>query len=110
MVEQHLRRMARAELHDRAWELARLQGVHIRAVQIRAQISRWGSCSSTGTVSLNWRLIQTPNDVRDYIIIHELIPRRELNHSPRYWAHVAKACPHYDISERWLKQHGREIL
>ena len=68
--------------------------------------SRWGSCSRSGTVSLNWRLVQTPDFVRDYICVHELMHRREMNHSARYWRHVAEAFPRWEEAERWLKANG----
>ena len=55
------------------------------------------------SISLNWRLVQVPESVRDYIILHELMHLREMNHSPRYWAHVAAVCPDYMESEAWLR-------
>lgn len=56
---------------------------------------------------LNWRLIQAPEPVRDYIILHELMHLREMNHSRRFWRHVAAVCPDFVVAERWLKQHGK---
>ena len=99
----HLRRMAERELPVRTRELAKLHGVEIARVSVRAQKSRWGSCSVRGTISLNWRLIQTPPFVVDYLIIHELMHRRQMNHSARYWKLVAAACPDYERAEAWLK-------
>jgi predicted metal-dependent hydrolase len=75
-------------------------------VSVRNQRSRWGSCSARGTVSLNWRLVRTPDNVRDYIILHELAHLREMNHSDRFWARVAETCPGWREAERWLKRHG----
>ena len=65
------------------------------------------SCSRRGTISLNWRLIQTPESVRDYIIIHELMHLWEMNHSARFWTRVADACPTYLDSELWLRKNAR---
>jgi len=110
VVEDHLRAIAGVELHARTLELAAEHGVVLQHIRVRSQVSRWGSCSSTGTLSLNWRLIQTTPEVRDYIIIHELMHRRHMNHSPKFWACVAQACPGYTRWERWLKEHGRKIL
>ena len=98
-----LRRLAERELKTRTYELAKLHGVAINSVTVRAQRSRWGSCSRRGTISLNWRLIQTPPFVVDYLIVHELMHRREMNHSKRYWKHVAAAFPDYRAAEAWLK-------
>jgi hypothetical protein len=105
-VEQHLRGLARQELTLRAVELARACAVPMRRVVVRNQKTRWGSCSRKGTISLNWRLIQVPEYVRDYIILHELMHLRQLNHSPRFWAEVEKVCPDYRAAEAWLKQNS----
>jgi predicted metal-dependent hydrolase len=73
---------------------------------VRNQKSRWGSCSRRGTISLNWRLIQTPEFVRDYIILHELAHRRQMNHSEKFWLEVERLFTDYLLAERWLKQHA----
>jgi predicted metal-dependent hydrolase len=73
---------------------------------VRNQRSRWGSCSPRGTISLNWRLIQAPPNVRDYIILHELCHLRQMNHSDRFWREVASVCPDYQRAELWLKRNG----
>ena len=105
----HLRRLAERELPARTRELARVHGIAIKRVSVRAQKTRWGSCSARGTVSLNWRLIQTPPWVVDYLIIHELMHRREMNHSARYWKLVAEAFPEYRRAEKWLKRSRIEL-
>ena len=105
-LEAQFARSARIELPARAWELAAATGTAIKRVTIRNQRSRWGSCSAAGTISLNWRVVQTPDWVRDYLIYHELMHRREMNHSARFWARVAAVCPAWREAERWLKRHG----
>ena len=105
----HLRRMAERELPVRTRELALLHGIAVHRVCVRAQKTRWGSCSARGTISLNWRLIQTPPDVVDYLIVHELMHRREMNHSARYWKLVAGAFPEYRRAEQWLKKSAIEM-
>ena len=65
----------------------------VTQVSVRNQRARWGSCATGGRISLNWRLIQTPDAVRDYVLIHELMHLRQPNHSARFWALVARACP-----------------
>jgi len=105
-LEAQFARRARIELPARTWELAAGTGSEIKRVVIRSQRSRWGSCSARGTISLNWRLIQAPDFVRDYIIYHELAHRREMNHSARFWARVETLCPSWRDAERWLKSGG----
>jgi len=105
-LERHFTLLAKRELPGRAWELAAATGANLKQVTVRNQRSRWGSCSARGTVSLNWRLVQTPDDVRDYIIYHELAHLKEMNHSDRFWARVAETCPYWQEAEHWLKRHG----
>ena len=105
-IEKHLRKLAARELPPRVIELAALHAVAVGRVSVRNQHSRWGSCSRSGTISLNWRLIQTPDSVRDYIILHELMHVRQMNHSARFWREVAAVCPGYEEAERWIKLHS----
>lgn len=105
-LEARFARLARIELPARTWELATATASDIKRVVVRSQRSRWGSCSARGTISLNWRLIQTPDFVRDYVIYHELAHRREMNHSDRFWACVEALCPAWRDAERWLKSAG----
>jgi predicted metal-dependent hydrolase len=105
-IERHLWRLAAKELPPRVLQYAALHQLPVRRISVRNQRSRWGSCSRRGTISLNWRLIQTPAFVRDYILIHEIMHLREMNHSSRFWREVERACPNYEIAERWLKQHS----
>jgi predicted metal-dependent hydrolase len=108
-VERHLWRLAARELPQRVIELAVVHALPVRRVVVRNQRSRWGSCSRTGTISLNWRLVQAPEHVRDYIILHELAHLRQMNHSRRFWTEVERLCPEYRKAERWLKLHA-ELL
>jgi predicted metal-dependent hydrolase len=105
-LEAHFARRAKVELPARTWELAALTGVEVKHVTVRNQRSRWGSCSGNGTISLNWRLVQTPEFVRDYIIYHELMHLREMNHSARFWARVEEVCPGWREAEHWIKRNG----
>lgn len=108
-IQKHMYKLAAQELPARVMELGALHGVDVSSISIRNQRSRWGSCSLKGTISLNWRLIQTPVYVRDYIILHELAHRRQMNHSEQFWREMERWCPDYLQAERWLKQHG-ELL
>jgi len=105
-IEKHLWRLAAQALPPRVEAYAAQHQVCIQRITVRNQKSRWGSCSRRGTISLNWRLIQTPVPVQDYIILHELMHRRELNHSARFWREVESVCPEYEAAERWLRQHA----
>jgi predicted metal-dependent hydrolase len=105
-VERHLWSLAKGELPPRVMELAVEHGFTVRRVSVRNQRSRWGSCSRRGTISLNWRLIQAPDFVRDYIICHELAHLRHMNHSARFWLEVERLYPGFKESEKWLKQNS----
>jgi predicted metal-dependent hydrolase len=105
-IERHLRKRAAQELPARVFELAALHQLPVRRVTVRNQRSRWGSCSRRGTISLNWRLVQTPISVRDYLVLHELAHLKEMNHSRRFWNEVERLCPAFREAERWLKQHS----
>jgi predicted metal-dependent hydrolase len=110
VVERWLRRRAIAQLPAELLALAERHGITVTRVSVRNQQSRWGSCSRRGTISLNWRLVQTPPYVREYVLVHELMHRRELNHSARFWRHVAAACPRYVEARRWLRGDGARLF
>lgn len=105
-LEAHFLRLAKVELPARTWELAAVTGMEVTSVSVRNQRTRWGSCTTGGAISLNWRLVQTPYSVRDYIIHHELMHLREMNHSTRFWARVAEVFPGWEEAELWLKRNG----
>jgi predicted metal-dependent hydrolase len=106
VIQAHLWRLASRELSARALELSRQHVMSFRRVVVRNQRSRWGSCSAKGTVSLNWRLIQTPPAVSDYLILHELAHLRQMNHSKKFWDLVRTVCPDFELAEQWLKHHN----
>ena len=105
-----LRKRALEELPAALLHLAAVHGVTVTRVSIRNQRSRWGACSSRGSITLNWRLVLVPDFVREYVMIHELMHRRELNHSKRFWRHVAAACPRMDEARRWLRTEGQQLF
>lgn len=104
------RARAREVLAARAAALAPVLGVTYGRVAVRDQQTRWGSCSSGGNLNFNWRLILAPPPILDYVVVHELAHRRELNHSPRFWALVAAHCPDYRARQDWLKEHGAALM
>jgi predicted metal-dependent hydrolase len=109
-VEAALRHIAARELIPRLHELAGRHGLSVNRATIRNQQSRWGSCSRQGTVALNFRLIQMPREVSDYVLLHELMHLREPNHSRRYWRLVEEVCPEFRAAERWLRVDGKGLF
>lgn len=81
-----------------------------KKITLREQVSRWGSCSSSGTIALNWRLIHAPTAVIDYVIIHELAHTQQMNHSPAFWAIVEKFDPAHRSHRGWLKREGKHLI
>jgi predicted metal-dependent hydrolase len=97
---------ARAELPARLLELAAGLGLTVRKVSIRNQKHRWGSCSPLGHICLNWRLVTMPDWVRDYVLYHELMHLKRMDHSKKFWKLVADVCPDYELARHWLRRHG----
>jgi predicted metal-dependent hydrolase len=110
VVDRALRAQAARELPPQLLALAQRHGLTVKAVSIRNQRSRWGSCSARGHIALNFRLLLMPADVREYILVHELMHLRQPNHSIRFWRLVEAACPGFRAAERWLKQHGAGLF
>jgi predicted metal-dependent hydrolase len=100
---------AARELPERLHILAEHHGVKVSRVSVRNQRSRWGSCSPGGHICLNWRLVLMPDAVRDYVLIHELMHLRRLDHSPHFWRLVAHACPDFEGSRRWLRENKHTL-
>lgn len=83
--------------------------VRYTRLTVKDTTSRWGSCSSTGALAFSWRVVLAPPFVLDYLAAHECAHLREMNHSPRFWAEVARCIPDYGVAETWLKRHGRAL-
>jgi predicted metal-dependent hydrolase len=109
-IEADLRVVAREELGPRLSQLAASHGLTITGFTIRNQKSRWGSCSRRGRIALNFRLVQMPPAVSDYIVLHELMHLKQQNHSRRFWRLVESVCPDFRAAERWLKTDGRSLF
>ncbi|MCC5021928.1 MAG: M48 family metallopeptidase [Candidatus Synoicihabitans palmerolidicus] len=105
-LEAGFQRRAKIELTARTWELAAVTRMGVKRVSVRNQRSRWGSCTEAGVISLNWRLVQTPPSVSDYVIYHELMHLKEMNHSKRFWTAVGEVCPGWQEAEAWLESHA----
>jgi predicted metal-dependent hydrolase len=110
LTEDQGRREARARIALIAQSEAIALGVTYSRLTLRDQRSRWGSCSSKGQLSFNWRLVLAPHDVLDYVVVHEVCHLKEHHHGPEFWALVERRRPHYRDSKNWLDEHGWEIL
>jgi predicted metal-dependent hydrolase len=106
-VESKLRDRAKLELPARLLELAAENKLRVARVSVRNQQWRWGSCAPNGHICLNWRLVQMPPEIRDYVMIHELMHLKRMDHSSRFWRLVALSCPNYQDARRWLREHAR---
>ncbi len=105
-----LRRRAKPVFEARAAFFAPLAGVSYGSVTVRTQRTRWGSCSAKGNLSFNALLLLAPPEVLDYVVVHELCHRKEMNHSPRFWAEVARLCPDWKKQRAWLRRCGGALM
>ncbi len=108
--EARLRREAARALPAELLALAARHDITVTRVSVRNQKARWGSCSHAGRITLNWRLVLVPDWVREYVMLHELMHRLELNHSRRFWRLVSNVCPRAAEAREWLRRDGASIL
>ena len=109
LLERWFREQACERLPERLEPLSEGLGVRYSRVTVRAQRTRWGSCSSQGSISLNWRLVLLPTRLCDYVLVHELAHLEEMNHSPAFWALVARLVPDYRLRRRELEAAARAL-
>lgn len=107
---QKARERAKVVLEQKTRYYASCMQVSYGRITIRDQKTRWGSCSGKGNLNFNWRLILAPESVQDYVVVHELAHRREMNHSPAFWKIVEQVMPDYRMQKQWLKEHGEELM
>jgi predicted metal-dependent hydrolase len=105
-LERWYRRQAHDEVAPRLDEAVARAGTAYTRLTIRAQRTRWASCSSNGSMSFNWRLLLAPSEILDYVVEHEVAHLEVLDHSQRFWRLVARRCPDYKQHERWLRLNG----
>lgn len=99
---------ARSIFTQKAAYYARLIGVTYGRISIREQKTRWGSCSAKGNLNFNWKLVLMPPEILDYVVVHELAHRLQMNHSAAFWAEVGKILPDYRERRQWLKVNGQK--
>ena len=105
-----LRERARPVFEARVDRFAPLLGVSRGKITVRTQRSRWGSCSAQGNLSFNALLLLTPPEVLDYVVVHELCHRKEMNHSSRFWAEVERLVPDWRKHRLWLRRNGAALM
>ena len=112
LTEKEIRKykeIARERFCEKAKRYAEKMGVSFHSVTIKEQKTRWGSCSSLKNLNFNWRLIFAPEEVQDYVIIHELAHLIEMNHSPAFWNIVEDTMKNYKVYKKWLNEHGHTL-
>jgi predicted metal-dependent hydrolase len=109
-IERWYRRQARVEIAPRLDAAAAAVGRSYSKLTIRDQRTRWGSCSSRGAMSFNWRLLLAPEAVLEYVVRHEAAHLAVMDHSPRFWAVMARLMPGYEVPRRWLRDHGATLV
>ena len=108
--EKELRERAKSVLAQRTAYFARQVGVTYGRITVRDQKTRWGSCSQTGNLNFNFRLILAPLEVLDYVVVHELCHRRQMNHFAQFWQEVARVLPDYRERKAWLTENGWRLM
>ena len=109
-LESRYKEAALSYIPKRAAYYNTITGGTYKRISIRDQKTRWGSCSSKGTLSFNWRLMLAPPAILDYVVVHELCHLTHMNHSKAFWQAVEAAYPDYRNARKWLKEHGRELV
>jgi len=105
-VTRYLKKQAKADLTRSVNRHAEALGVEYKSISVKDTRSRWGSCTSDGQLSFSWRLIMAPPKVLDYVAAHECAHILEMNHSPKFWAHVSRCVPDWKRQRAWLRTHG----
>lgn len=109
-LENYLKKQARSAIEPLANSMAPKLKTSFKRIQIRDTKSRWGSCSSTGTLSFSWRLIMTPPEILKYVVAHEISHLVEMNHSPAFWRTVDLLVEDAQISRKWLRTEGSQLM
>jgi predicted metal-dependent hydrolase len=109
-LENFYKREARDHLTARVNYYAGEMDVEYKKLEIRNQRTKWGSCSTSGTLGLNWRLMMAPPEIVDYVVVHELAHLRESNHTQSFWAMVSKFDPQYQAHSRWLDKNSSRLI
>ena len=107
LEQENKRRLAARIFAEKCRRFAAVMGVSYGTITIREQKTRWGSCSAKGNLNFNWKTVLMPEEIQDYLTVHELAHRIEMNHSPAFWAVVERVLPDYRERRRWLLENGK---
>ncbi len=105
-----LREYARVKLGNRVGIFKEKMQVSVHRIAIKEQKTRWGSCSAKGNLNFNWKLVLMPEKILDYVVVHELAHRKQMNHSAAFWKEVETVLPDYKERKQWLSRHESEFL
>ena len=108
-LEKLYRKKAKMQLENRCAYFAKRMAVDYNRIAVRAAKTRWGSCSAQGNLNFHWKLVLMPPEILDYVVVHELAHRKEMNHSQRFWAEVERILPDYKARRKWLKEFGSQV-
>jgi predicted metal-dependent hydrolase len=108
-ITDFLKREAKRDLEAAVGRYTERLGVDVRRISIRDQVSRWGSCSTSGALSFSWRLVLAPRFVLDYLAAHEVAHLVEMNHSSRFWRLLGRICPDMERAKMWLDSRGTDL-
>ncbi len=109
-LERWYRRAARVEIAPRLQRACAEAGSSYSTLTIRGQRTRWASCSPSGAMSFNWRLLLAPERVLDYVVWHEVCHLEVMDHSARFWKLLGERCPEYREQSLWLRRHGQTLV
>ena len=109
-VKKWLREYAREELGKKVRVFADRMQVKVNRIAIKEQKTRWGSCSLKGNLNFNWKLVLMPERIQNYVVVHDLAHRKQMNHSSEFWNEVFLELPDYSACRKWLREHEREYL
>ena len=109
LIKDWYQEQAEQRLKEKTKRFSKIVGVYPKSVSVKSYKSRWGSCSSNGELTYNWRIILAPHQIVDYVVVHELCHLLEHNHSPRYWQHVEYHLPNWKDCREWLRGRTLEI-
>lgn len=110
VLEKWYKNQARKIYLEKLAYYSEIMGLEYNQVRIKNQKTRWGSCSSKGNINLNWRVVMAPEEVINYLIIHELAHLKHMNHSTDFWNLVKKYCPDYVQWRKWLREKGETLI
>lgn len=101
---------AKERLEEKTNRYAKVLGLEPNSINVKEYKSRWGSCSTKGDISYNWKIILAPHNIADYVVVHELCHMLEHNHSPKFWKHVERTVADYKERKLWLRQNGEQLM